>query len=1157
MNTLDYTGTKFIYRPTDLPTIGGDTLEKGKPGLIVQLYIGGNLFEVPVDPKTGLFTWTATEPFLDGDYSVSIRTLDRAGNLGKPSLRTLRIDTTPPPAPELLFLTDDQGPKTGLLEAGQTTDDKRPKLTGIAQEDAIVYLRDADGNTIGSARADKVTGKWEIEPRQDLEEGVNNLVLVAEETFAGVTREGAPSASFKIIIGADSGILPPDTITITQAIDDQGSATGVLSNGALTDDTTPTLNGVVSAGSTVTVYYRLAGSDMWAGSATATVTGENWTWTPGSALPTGTYEFQASIGSTSSALFLLDIAASADDIQKKTRIESAQDDFGTWQGPLSNGAITDDTTPTLSGRGEANGKVVIRYGVPANTVVVDVDSSGHWTWTPAPALTAGNWNFDVQPQGHTKWSETFSLSITDANGFKPVITHAYDDVGTPSNLANGDTTDDTTPTLHGRAEANSTLTLRYRSGTGSYASVQVEADSAGNWTWTPPALQNGSWSFEVQKAGQSDWDSLSLTIDTTSDRNPVIDYAADNVGNVRDPLSSGDTTDDSTPTLHGTAAANSEFSLRYRLNSGSWTTVKLTADSKGDWSWTSPTLQNGNWNFAVQKAGQSGWSNFSLTIEQKPDVPVLVDFYDNVGTPGAVIPDGEKAKTDDSTPTLRGTGTPNSTIYIQSAKEGDSWGDLGMARVDSSGNWEYTPSALANALWQFRVKASNSAGDSAWAQKVYLTIDSSLDRSPVIEYAADNVGSKQDNVFSGGTTDDTTPTLHGTTANNGMVYLKAVNGTDSQVFSFKADSAGKWQWTPPSNLALGDWTFQVSKNAGSDWGTAFNLTLKQNNKEGEVDFEHIDDGLTYNTDHWLNSDKAHNIGMSFIRVAGSGKKYVELVSTDHLGEPSLGNYAAKLSINEKFTFGTERNESPISYLKDIAEFSIQIFNPSSSDKSLLARIGIENGVNTSAFSLTLKAGLNTFTQDDVPASLLKKGAIFSWFQFENTTRDDLLIDNFHWKLNSVDISSINTASEYNGNLQLDGIEELYENNIFGREDKIDTLQLNGKDQLLDLTALSSKIESVEIFDITGTGDNTLKLDLNALLQHGEKDLFIEDGKTQLVVNGNEGDVVQLVDILPEGSDISEWQHQDGTVTVAGVEYQVYSHNDAELLVQQGVKTELI
>ncbi|WP_271461511.1 hypothetical protein [Pantoea leporis] len=141
---------------------------------------------------------------------------------------------------------------------------------------------------------------------------------------------------------------------------------------------------------------------------------------------------------------------------------------------------------------------------------------------------------------------------------------------------------------------------------------------------------------------------------------------------------------------------------------------------------------------------------------------------------------------------------------------------------------------------------------------------------------------------------------------------------------------------------------------------------------------------------------------------------------------------------------------------------------------------------------------------------------------------------------------------------LDGVDALTEHAIIGSETQVDTLQLTGKDQLLDLSQHKAEIQSVEIFDIRGSGDNTLKIDLNALLHYGEKDLFIEDGKTQLMVNGDAGDVVQLKDILPEGSDISEWQHQQGTVTVAGVEYEVYSHgDDAELLVQQGVKTELI
>jgi len=106
--------------------------------------------------------------------------------------------------------------------------------------------------------------------------------------------------------------------------------------------------------------------------------------------------------------------------------------------------------------------------------------------------------------------------------------------------------------------------------------------------------------------------------------------------------------------------------------------------------------------------------------------------------------------------------------------------------------------------------------------------------------------------------------------------------------------------------------------------------------------------------------------------------------------------------------------------------------------------------------------------------------------------------------------------------------------------------------------LEREANSLTTIQLSENGDVELKVSIEDILHLGQKDLFIEDGKTQLMVNGDAGDVVQLKDILPEGSDISEWQHQQGTVTVAGVEYEVYSHgDDAELLVQLGVKTELI
>ncbi|MGX9305865.1 hypothetical protein ACWXWB_18820, partial [Pantoea dispersa] len=98
---------------------------------------------------------------------------------------------------------------------------------------------------------------------------------------------------------------------------------------------------------------------------------------------------------------------------------------------------------------------------------------------------------------------------------------------------------------------------------------------------------------------------------------------------------------------------------------------------------------------------------------------------------------------------------------------------------------------------------------------------------------------------------------------------------------------------------------------------------------------------------------------------------------------------------------------------------------------------------------------------------------------------------------------------------------------------------------------------IAIYDLTTLEENDIILNIETLLENGQKDLFIDDGKTQLMVNGNQGDTVRLEDILPESSEQNGWAEQAGTVTIAGTQYHVWSNGDAELLVQDGVKTELV
>ncbi|WFL66109.1 Ig-like domain-containing protein [Pantoea sp. X85] len=1628
-----------------------------EPGGFIELVIGTDTFRVPVDDK-GFYRWEAATPYADGEYSFSIRHFDAAGNRSTPTLGTVIVDTTPPAAPDLINLYDDQGAVTGSFDAGKATDDKRPTLTGIAQKGSTVYLLNDKNEKIGSAVADKVTGKWVIEPSQDLKDGVNSLRLMAEETFGGKLRAGTPSQAFDIVIAGDDV-----KVTITDALDDAGSFTGSLGHGALTDDATPTLRGEVSAGSTVIVYYRLAGSPTWAGSATATVSGDSWSWTPGSNLPDGRYEFQASTGEVASVLFELEIAGTAG-IAQRTRIESVTDDFGPVTGQLANGAMTDDATPTFQGRAEANSQVVIRYtlaGGAAASVTVNADSTGHWNWTPGVSLATGQWTFDVKSQGQSGWNDSFTLTInpdadrnatidsalddfgpvtgslssgssTDdttptlrgsgpANGaitlryklgsgeyasttvnvdnsghwtwtpsalakgswtfevqkagqsgwssftltvdpaldLKPSIDGAWDDFGavtgslksgdatddstptlrgkgvagsviyfqsgtsggawydagstvvkadgswewtspalsrngtwefrakashggvdstwtgkfilkytaaeapaitdaldnagpvtgslssgsstddttptlrgsgpanstitlhyktdggsyasttvnvdstghwtwTPSALAkgswtfevqnagesgwnsftltidpdldryptidsawddagpstgslsSGSSTDDTTPTLRGSGPANSVITLRYKLGNGGYTSITVNVDSSGHWTWTPSALAKGSWTFEVQKTGQSDWSSFTLTVDPTLDRNATINGAYDDFGTVKGIIANGGITDDATPTLNGSGPANSVISLRYKLGSGGYASTTVNVDAAGNWTWTPSALASGKWTFEVQKPGQSGWSSFTLTIDPTVDrKPTIDSAWDDVGPTTGLISNG--GTTDDSTPTLRGSGPANSTILLryfrlatlfdgtikvdasgnwtwtapqledgnwtfEVKKEGQhewssyelnidssadryptidsAWDDAGpntgslssgsstddatptlrgsgpanstitlrykldggsyastTVNVDSAGKWTWTPSALAKGSWTFEVQ---KAGQSGWSSFT-LTVDPALDLKPtidgawddfgavtgslksgditddstptlrgrgvagsviyfqsgtwdgawenagstvvkadgswewtspalshnttwefralarldgaesdwsgkfVLEYnnpaptitdAFDDFGAETGSLASGDTTDDQTPTLRGTAPADSVVMIRAQHASGETTYSVQADADGKWSWTPDKGLAKGDWDFQVKQSEAENWEESFelNITKDYSGVWGILDFENLPKS-NFRHGSMLTFNENSKITFS----DGDTKNYfAHIVNTPDDAPNGWGDQCLYFSGKGELIAWLEK---PSWKSGKISELGFSIWNSSSQDTTFTVYYG--QGINNDgAFDVIVKAG-ESFSFDS--ADYLGTSTLYRFIMLEiNNYHDGIYFDNIFTVEHPMPISLMDSDEPENIVHFLNGIDQLTDHPITGSETQVDTLQLTGKDQLLDLSQHQAEIHSVEIFDIRSSGDNTLKIDLDALLHYGEKDLFIEDGKTQLMVNGDAGDVVQLKDILPEGSDISEWQHQQGTVTVAGVEYEVYSHgDDAELLVQQGVKTELI
>jgi hypothetical protein len=125
---------------------------------------------------------------------------------------------------------------------------------------------------------------------------------------------------------------------------------------------------------------------------------------------------------------------------------------------------------------------------------------------------------------------------------------------------------------------------------------------------------------------------------------------------------------------------------------------------------------------------------------------------------------------------------------------------------------------------------------------------------------------------------------------------------------------------------------------------------------------------------------------------------------------------------------------------------------------------------------------------------------------------------------------------------------------------IDKIVLSGSGLTFDLTLVAnqsasnpdggSRIDSVEIFDITGTGNNTLKLTSKDVLELGSAKLFSSGLRQELLVMGNKGDTVDLAD----DTGLAGWTKARSNITFEKLIYQVWNCNTnlATVYVQTGV-----
>ncbi|EOC9366727.1 BapA/Bap/LapF family large adhesin [Enterobacter asburiae] len=784
------------------PTLTG-TAEAGS---LITIYQDGSATPLTTVTTDGSGNWSYTPAALgEGLHTFEVTATLNGATSGRSPAASVTVDLTAPGTPTIGAVIDDVGPGTGPLTSGQTTNDNQPTLTGTgAVGDTISIYNNGvllDSVVIGN------TGTWSY-TTSPLAEG-NNVLTIRETDPAG--NQSGPSAGFTVVVDSVSA-----TPVITNVTDNVGNAATTVVSGSETNDATPTLSGTADANSVVTIFDG--------GTQIAVVTADSngaWTFTPDTALGEGSHSFtvratdpQGNVSAISAPWsVVVDLTAPT-----VPTLDTVNDNVpGGVTGNLTSGQVTNDSTPTISGTGLAGSTIhVMNNGTQIGTAVVD--GSGNWTFTPTTPLGDGSYSlraYATDAAGNASAnSSVFAFTIDTAAPGVPVVTSVIDDVGPATGtLTTGNSTNDARPTFNGTGDVGSTVHVIVDGNEIGTAVVNAQ----GIWTFTPGTdLPDGPHAItfnatDVAGNTGSTTTPFNLTVDTGVPSAPVISTAGDNAGSIQTPLTSGQSTDDTTPTLNGTATANATVTV-YENGQPVGT---VQADATGAWSFTPSTpLASGSHTWTATVTDAAGnvsptSPDFTLIVDTAaPNAPVISQAIDDVGSITGPLTSGQT--TDDTVPRLVGTSEPFATVKIY---EGTTL--VGTGTADGSGSWSILlTTTLTAGAHSFTAQATDAAGNTSVSSTSFsLTVDTTPPALPVLTSILDDVGNAATPVANGGFTNDAQPTLSGT-AEAGSTVKIFDNGV--QIGSVTA-TGGAWSYTPSPALSNGphNLTFTATDAVGN------------------------------------------------------------------------------------------------------------------------------------------------------------------------------------------------------------------------------------------------------------------------------------------------------------------------------------------------------
>lgn len=1079
----------------------------GTPGNIIRVYDKNQLIGSVQIGEDGRWSWQPESNLPAGDHELSFSEMNRDGVEGPRSESVgFELDLTAPGRVTDLTLSDDAGNHRGPVQPGETTNDNTPTLSGNAEAGATVEIRD-NGELIGTVLVGE-DGKWSFTPSPALENGEHNFSVVVVDPAGNV---GLPVNLGPIIID-DTLLDQPEFGYIRDGNDN------ALQPGEAINTSPIKMGGSGTPGDIVTIIRngQPAGS---------VIVGDGGEWHYELVIPED-QEGAQSVGliitspegeeQGRSEEFNFDFDVTAPDTPDMSDV-TITDGNGN---PLIQDGLTNATDLIVRGTGE-EGEIVRLYDGDEEIGSVRVGADGQWA-IPVSGLEEGDHQLRTEIEdaagNRSEKSDSYDLEIDLTPPVQASNVGIADSTGAA--VAAGDIVNSSELIFSGDAQEGDIVYLW--DGSDLVSSVVVGA--GGQWSLPAEMTEEREYNFQLEvrdAAGNSSGRSpdMPVSYDITAPDAPVVGSITD--ANNSD-LAAGGLTNNGDITMSGQNGTPGDIVTLY---DGSNVIATAVVQPDGSWSvignLTGDGLHGLSATFTDAAGNESAKSTpveFELdTIVAEPIITGILDKVDG-GIKGD-IPDGEF--TNDSSPTVTGTGEPGAVMSLKLAHGGGAGWEDGpdnrtfTAVVDAQGNWSITiPEVLADGDWYFRTMQTDLAGNESGLsndQRI-IRIDTQVPTAPLIEGFNDDVGTETGDMASGSITDDQTPTLNGKGPIDGEIILSDASGEIARV---PVDSNGNWTWTPSSPLAFDNYRFSavaISRSGveGTDTSNDFVVKVAEKMVESFSGFAEGQDllGIT-------------RLNGATLNISNSNGRVYTTTGT----VPKMDGMAIQVAATD-ITMSLEL-DAPTT------KFSFLLTGVQT---SLTVNYYDENG----NFIFTEETGVvsnNTYIVHEVPAG-----------EFIGRIEIISVGDPFGFGIDSLEYYKANAADLNPAPAGINMVDENFSLNNYA-------LLLAGDEQVLDLSNIAQQQQDIHSISLEGHGDNTLNLRMEDVLALGHENLFIQDGSKQLMINGDAGDHVSLEAIAGENG-VENWNMM-GEVTVGGTVYSVYQADNhaLEVLIQQGVQTD--